>query len=138
MVDGLSEPMVLSVSGKYKAGPFADILSEYRRGALAQAMRQVRRTLPVWAFWLPIAGKRDASGNPVADIHTNASDPTKLKIPCTAVGTTEFDGCPSHLAVSATGQKMVSYDVAAWSDLWFYSNPIYVQVANSFSVAGVK
>ena len=71
MVDGLSEPMVLSVSGKYKAGPFADILSEYRRGALAQAMRQVRRTLPVWAFWLPIAGKRDASGNPV---YLKASD----------------------------------------------------------------
>jgi hypothetical protein len=71
LVQGLSEPMVLSVSGKYKAGPFADILSEYRRGALAQAMRQVRRTLPAWAFWLPIAGKRDAQGKP---IYLKASD----------------------------------------------------------------
>ena len=57
-IDGIYEPMVLSVSGKYKAGPIADILSTYRRGALAQAMRQVKRTLPAWSFWLPIANKR--------------------------------------------------------------------------------
>lgn len=65
MVDGLDDPMVLSVSGKYKAGPLAEILSAYRRGALAQAMRKTRRTLPPWAFWLPIAGRRDANGKPV-------------------------------------------------------------------------
>lgn len=57
-IDGIYEPMVLSVSGKYKAGPIADILSTYRRGALAQAMRKVKRTLPAWSFWLPIANKR--------------------------------------------------------------------------------
>jgi hypothetical protein len=32
----------------------------------------------------------------------------------------------------------VSYDVAAWSDVWFYSNPIYLEVAGSTLVAGVK
>ena len=80
----------------------------------------------------------DASGNPLADIHTNAGNTAKLKIPCTTpAGTTEFNGCPSHLPVVA-GQKMVAYDVAAWSDLWFYSNPIYVQVTGSTTVAGVK
>lgn len=57
-IDGIYEPMVLSVSGKYKAGPIATILSDYRRGALAQAMRKVKRTLPAWSFWLPIANKR--------------------------------------------------------------------------------
>lgn len=57
-VDGIVEPMVLSVSGKYKAGPIADIMSAYKRGALAQAMRKVKRTLPAWSFWLPIANKR--------------------------------------------------------------------------------
>jgi len=36
------------------------------------------------------------------------------------------------------GQKMVANDVAAWSDLWFYSNPIYVQVTGAAVVAGVK
>lgn len=57
-IDGIYEPMVLSVSGKYKAVPIADILSTYRRGSLAQAMRKVKRTLPAWSFWLPIANKR--------------------------------------------------------------------------------
>ncbi len=58
VIDGMVEPMVLSVSGKYKAGPIADILSNYRRGALAQAMRKVQRTLPAWSFWLPIANRK--------------------------------------------------------------------------------
>jgi hypothetical protein len=69
-IDGIYEPMVLSVSGKYKAGPIADILSTYRRGALAQAMRKVKRTLPAWSFWLPIANKR-ADGKTV---YLKASD----------------------------------------------------------------
>lgn len=59
-VQGLAEPMVLSVSGLYKARPIADLVSSYRRGALTQAMRKYRRTLPLWAFWLPVANKRGA------------------------------------------------------------------------------
>jgi hypothetical protein len=75
----------------------------------------------------------DANGNPLADLVTNASNPANLTIPC-------FDAaCPDHLAVKTTGgQKYVSYDVAAWSDLWFYSNPIYIEVKGSTVVAGVK
>lgn len=75
----------------------------------------------------------DANGNPLADLVTNASNPANLAIPC-------FDSaCPDHLAVKTTGgQKYVSYDVAAWSDLWFYSNPIYIEVKGSTVVAGVK
>ena len=42
-----------------------------------------------------------------------------------------------HLEV-VNGQKKVSYDVAAWADLWFYSNPIFVQVNGSTVVAGVN
>jgi hypothetical protein len=90
-----------------------------------------------------------------------------LRIPCTTVGTnvpgvgsnpavatwTEamgtIDGCPAHLGTApvaitangkqiAAGTKMVSYDVAAWADLWFYSNPIYVEVTGSTVVAGVN
>jgi hypothetical protein len=90
----------------------------------------------------------DASGNPLADLYTNANDLTKLKIACTTVGSnvpsngatytgTAIDGCPNHLPV-VNGQKMVAYDVAAWADLWFYSNPIYIEVAGSTTVAGVK
>lgn len=83
----------------------------------------------------------DANGNPLADIYTNANDTSMLRIPCNTVGTVltgdAINGCPAHLA-SVSGQKYVSYDVAAWADLWFYSNPIYVEVANSYAVAGVK
>jgi len=91
----------------------------------------------------------DASGNPLSDLYTNASDTSKLKIPCTTVGTNvpplgsrtpntrSIDGCPTHLPVVA-GVKYTAYDVAAWSDLWFYGNPIYIQVTGSSVVAGVK
>jgi hypothetical protein len=109
----------------------------------------------------------DANGNPLSDLFTNANDTTMLRIPCTTVGTNVpaststavwsqsnglIDGCPAHLATATSGtnklgvtitnpiagQKAVSYDVAAWSDLWFYSNPIYVEVAGTTVVAGVK
>jgi hypothetical protein len=92
----------------------------------------------------------DASGNPLSDFYTNATVTANLRIPCTVVGTNvpangvtwsqasgAIDGCPAHLPV-VNGQKMVAYDVAAWSDLWFYSNPIYVEVSGSTVVAGVK
>jgi len=99
----------------------------------------------------------DVNGNPLADVYTNANDTTMLRIPCTTVATNQpaagvtwtqamgtINGCPAHLATATgatnpiAGQKAVSYDIAAWSDLWFYSNPIYVEVANSVTVAGVK
>lgn len=56
-VQDLDDVMVLSVSGLYKAKPIIDIVSNFRRGALTQAMRKVKRTLPLWAFWLPIASR---------------------------------------------------------------------------------
>ena len=53
----------------------------------------------------------DASGNPLADLYTNANDPTKLRIPCTHAARrpacrrrhrltgAAIDGCPAHLPV---------------------------------------
>ena len=95
----------------------------------------------------------DASGNPLPDIHTNATTTTAtergtLKIACAVTGAnvpangvpytgTAIDGCPNHLPL-IDGVKYVAYDVAAWSDLWFYSNPIYIEVRGSTMVAGVK
>jgi len=94
--------------------------------------------------------KVDGNGNPLSDIYTNASITANLRIPCNTVGTNvptnaaswtaasgTINGCPAHLPVVG-GVKMVAYDVAAWSDLWFYSNPIYVEVNGSTLVAGVK
>jgi hypothetical protein len=87
----------------------------------------------------------DANGNPVSDVYTNANDATMLRIPCTTPhsATSQFDGCPDHLASAGgaspiAGQRAVSFDVAAWADLWFYGNPIYVEVIGGTPVAGVK
>jgi hypothetical protein len=87
----------------------------------------------------------DASGSPLADVYTNANDTTRLAIPCTAIHSVgnQFDGCPDHMATASgtspiAGQKAVSFDVAAWSDLWFYANPIYIEVAGSTPIVGVK
>ncbi|MEO7338172.1 MAG: hypothetical protein ABIV63_16490, partial [Caldimonas sp.] len=107
----------------------------------------------------------DGNGNPLADLHTNATTtvtdagstpakpatPGSLKVPCTttigknlpangapyAAGSAPIDACPNHLP-AVGGVKYVAYDVAAWADLWFYSNPIYIEVSGSTKVAGVK
>ncbi len=104
----------------------------------------------------------DAKGNPLADLHTNAAavNPTtpggadgqpaaaNLKIVCAVAGTNlpdngttytgaEINGCPNHLPVK-DGKKYVAFDVAAWSDLWFYSNPIFIEVKGSTKVAGIR
>jgi hypothetical protein len=106
----------------------------------------------------------DASGNPLSDLWTNTGEiafknqsgiefPTNamLRIPCKTVGSNvpdnavvytgvdqpKIDGCPNHLPV-VNGQRMVGFDVAAWSDLWFYSNPIFIEVKGGTLVAGVK
>ena len=76
MVEGLIEPMVLSVSGLHKATPVARIVSEYKRGALAQAMRKIKRTLPLWAFWLPIANRRDRDGKTIYEDAKDAKGTT--------------------------------------------------------------
>ena len=125
-----------------------DLLKMTFRIPAVQASQYVRlrgTNLPVGVPY-----ETDPAGNPLSDLYTNQNDTTKLKIPCTTAGTNvpanganwtsasgQIDGCPSHLPVVA-GQKMVAFDVAAWSDLWFYSNPIYVQVNGSTTVAGVN
>ena len=74
----------------------------------------------------------DANGNPLLDFLANPADTTVAgKIPCAEAG------CPAHLRTVA-GVKYSSLDVGAWADLWFYSNPVFVEVLNSTRVAGVR
>ena len=58
----------------------------------------------------------DAQGNPLNDLPQSV-------IPCTEAA------CPAHMQVS-NGAKMSSFDVASWSDLWFYLNPIFIRVSD--------
>ena len=65
----------------------------------------------------------DAQGNPLADLDPTAVTDAKNTIPCTD------KACPAHMQV-LNGQKISSYDVAAWADLWFYTNPIFIRVSD--------
>ncbi len=67
----------------------------------------------------------DASGNPLLDFGIAG------KIPCTDAA------CPAHMTV-VNGAKMSSLDVAAWADLWFYANPVFIEVLGSTKIAGIK
>jgi len=68
---------------------------------------------------LPVAtpNETDALGNPLSDLPTSV-------ILCTD------PACPSHMQTSGSGAKLSSYDVAAWADLWFYTNPIFIRVSD--------
>ncbi len=65
----------------------------------------------------------DAQGNPLADLDPTAVTDAKDSIPCAD------KACPAHMQV-LNGQKISSYDVAAWADLWFYTNPIFIRVSD--------
>jgi hypothetical protein len=80
----------------------------------------------------------DANGNPLNDyVVLPYFDPSKTlpeqpgKVVCADAA------CPAHLR-TIDGVKYSSYDVSAWADLWFYSNPVYIEVTNSVKVVGAK
>jgi hypothetical protein len=124
----------------------------------SQYLRLRGTNLPASTPW-----ETDANGNPLTDLFTNSGAVNRsnetvnndsfpenffLKIPCTTTGTNvpavaevytgnAIDGCPTHMP-TVNGQKMLAIDVAAWADLWFYSNPIFVEVQGSTVVKGVK
>lgn len=59
----------------------------------------------------------DTSGNPLLDT-------SNTLVTCTNAA------CPAHLA-SVGGVKRVTFDVQAWSNLWFYTNPIFIRPAGT-------
>jgi hypothetical protein len=74
----------------------------------------------------------DADGNPLIDYSVLPFDVTKPgNVPCTDAL------CPSHLR-TINGVKYSGFDVAAWADLWFYSNPVYIEIIGGTAVAGVQ
>jgi hypothetical protein len=60
----------------------------------------------------------DSAGNPLID-YSNA------KVPCAD------RACPAHMEADANGVKYVTHDVQAYSNLWFYANPIFVRPAGT-------
>jgi hypothetical protein len=78
----------------------------------------------------------DANGNPLNDYDLIPQDDGVTatiagKVVCADAA------CPAHLR-TINGVKYSSFDVAAWADLWFYSNPIFIEVNKSVKVVGVQ
>ena len=74
----------------------------------------------------------NADGNPLNDFDLIPFDITVPgKVVCSDAA------CPVHMR-TINGVKYSSFDVAAWSDLWFYSNPVFIEVVNAVKVAGAK
>ncbi len=134
-------------AGYGAVGEFKRVVFRMKNVRDSQYLRLRGTNLPASVPW-----ETDSNGNPLTDKWTNAAEITNeagpsgsevvpengnLQIPCTTLGTDDFDGCPAHLG-ARDGVKYSSYDVAAWSDLWFYSNPIYVEVKGSTVVGGVE
>jgi hypothetical protein len=78
----------------------------------------------------------DANGNPLNDYDLIPQDDG---VTATIPGKVKCDdaACPAHLR-TINGVKYSSFDVAGWADLWFYSNPVFIEVTNSVKVAGAK
>jgi hypothetical protein len=78
----------------------------------------------------------DVNGNPLNDYELIPYD---TAIPQTIPGKVVCAdaACPAHMR-TINGVKYSSLDVAAWADLWFYSNPVFIEVTKSVKVAGAK
>lgn len=80
----------------------------------------------------------DSMGNPLLDLLadniTVFPDAARCADPAAAAADVN---CLAHLPAQNGGRRL-NNDVEAWTDLWFYSNPIYVEVEGSTPVAGVK
>jgi hypothetical protein len=59
----------------------------------------------------------DSAGNPLLDVNN-------ALVSCTDAA------CPTHLA-SVNGVRKVTYDVQAYSNVWFYANPIFIRPEGS-------
>ena len=80
----------------------------------------------------------DANGNPLNDYDLLPYfDPSKTLAEQPGKVTCADAACPAHMR-TINGVKYSSYDVSAWADLWFYSNPVYIEVTNSVKVVGAK
>jgi hypothetical protein len=84
-----------------------------------------------------VPNETDADGNPLVDSlgHNVTVVPTDPACADPAVAPTVLN-CVTHLPVQGAGRRLDN-DVEAFTDLWFYSNPVYVEVAGGVPVAGV-
>ena len=110
-----------SIGWKDSGSNYITMSYKVSAGSKSQYFRLRGTNLPV-----STPNETDANGNPLSD---NAA--TVAKIPCSHAS------CPTHL-ITNNGAKSSSYDVAAWADLWFYSNPVFVEIQSDLKLAAIK
>jgi hypothetical protein len=67
---------------------------------------------------------------PVATQHVTDSQGNPLLDSNNALVTCTDPACPAHLE-TVNNLKLVTFDVQAWSNLWFYANPIFIRPEGS-------
>ncbi|MFN3615079.1 MAG: hypothetical protein ACK4WC_11040 [Rubrimonas sp.] len=86
----------------------------------------------------------DEQGNPLSDYYSGF-------IPCPFPDTTQPgangrnafnpNACPRYLPVNAQlpgSPQVVNFDIRAWGNLWFYANPIFIEVAGGAQQASLR
>jgi hypothetical protein len=101
LAEGIDGPVVLSVKGttgralSQKPGKEhpGGVIPQFQRAVIDLAGRKFRRTLPLYAFWLPISTKRDGKGS-IAYEDTGYGSfvtPPALALPSEAAGESLLD-----------------------------------------------
>lgn len=62
------EPLILSGSGKFKAGAFKNLIKQYEATLLRPAIAVAGKGLHSWTFWIPVGSQRDNKGGPVYEM----------------------------------------------------------------------
>lgn len=85
-----------------------------------------------------VPNETDAAGNPLVDTLANNITVFPDAVACADPTAAAANlNCLTHLPAQNGGRRL-DVDVEAFTDLWFYSNPIYVEVRGGTVVAGVK
>jgi hypothetical protein len=85
------EPLVLSGSGKYKAGSFKNLVRQYETSLLRPAIAVAGKNLHPWTFWIPISTQRDSKGAPVYEMTQGAAGQGAAVTPPIIAGALDMD-----------------------------------------------
>lgn len=86
-----NEPLILSGSGKYKAGALKALVRQYESSLLRPAIAVAGKNLHPWTFWLPIGTQRDAKGAPVYELTQGEKGQGAAVTPPILIGTLDMD-----------------------------------------------
>ncbi|MEL6476097.1 MAG: hypothetical protein AAFR17_02115 [Pseudomonadota bacterium] len=83
-----------------------------------------------FALLIPCTAEGDADLDQTAEVASNAG--SSFNVRNQVLGQFDPSACPAHLPVDSDGVKRLDADVEAWADLWFYAQPIFVNIPDSF------